>query len=132
MPAETIHKALEREYDRERKRRKTKKAKEKPEIVSLDALLVGVDDDSDKFAVFSDGGAGAEAVYAHLDGETPETLYERRLRWARQLIRRNLPESLEVFNLIVENRTNRKDSICAMMLDRALAGWLQNNGIGFT
>ena len=130
MPAKTINRALMLERKREWMRRQSMQGKFEASFVSLDALTDRID--PSKLRVLSDGGAGAEAIVDAIDGETPETLYERRLRWARQLIRRNLPESLEVFNLIVENRTNRKDSICAMMLERALAGWLQNNGIGST
>ena len=128
MQTETIHKALEREYDRERKRRKTKKAKEKPEFVHIDLEESEMRDDSPSW--LSDHGAGVEAIVDAIDGETPETLYEKRRIRARDRLRKRHPDWVDVYDLVVENRTNRKDSICAMMLDRALAGWLQENGIG--
>ena len=86
-------------------------------MLSLDRLAEEID--VSKSPVFSDQGAGAEAVYAAVDGETPETVYSRRLKVARERLRRAYPELVEVFNLIVKNGPNRTESICELTLSRS-------------
>ena len=126
---------MQREYllenKRQAKRRKSKQGKFEFRFVSLDKLMRTLDE-SEKCEMFSDRGAGARAVYAHADGETPESIYERRLNTARKRIVRHCPELLEVFNLIVKNGSNRKESIWWLMSKRRGNGRLQTTCTGDT
>ena len=58
------------------------------------------------------------------DGETGLSYFERRLDWARGQIEdhKSLRRSAEVFELIVPNGENRKESICQLMLKRPRNG----------
>ena len=109
-------KCLKRERDRMRSRRKCRQGRFESSMLSFDNMPSEMMESS---AWLSDQGAGAEKVYAALDGETPETVYARRLRLARQRLRRAHPELVEVFNLIVKNGSNREESICELTLSRS-------------
>ena len=63
----------------------------------------------------SDGGKGVEDIIAACDGETDETRHMRCIKIAREKLRRAHPELVEVFNLIVKNGSNRKESIWQLM-----------------
>ena len=65
--------------------------------------------------MLSDGMAGVERILDELDQTTPTNLYQKRLDAARKRVERHMPEALAVFNLIVQNGTNREESI----------GWLK-------
>ena len=116
---------MQREYllenKRQAKRRKSKQGAFEFRFVSLDKLMRTLDE-SEKCEMFSDRGAGARAVYAACDGLTPESVYERRLKVARERLRRKHPELLDVFNLIVKNGSNRKESIWWLILNRRRNG----------
>ena len=106
---------LKRERDRMRVRRLSRQGRFESSMLSLDCLADKLKDSS---ALVSDQGAGAEAVYAAVDGEASETAYARRLNAARRRLRRAHPKLVEVFNLIVRNGSNRKESICTLMMGR--------------
>ena len=82
-------------------------------------------------AWLSDGGKGVEGIIAACDRAVPgaepdgcEPHRNRRdiLRNARKRLKRAHPELLEVFNLIVKNGKNRKESIWELMKSRNPAG----------
>ena len=127
---ETAYRAsLKRERDRDRSHRQTKQGEFEAAFVSLDQIVDGFADPS-KTVAFSDGGAGADAIIDHCDGTTPETLYARRLKSARDKLRHAHPEWLEVFNLIVRNGSNRKESIWALMSKMSEHGMQPRSAIG--
>lgn len=101
--------SLKLERDRERSRRKSKQGQFEADFVSLDEIAARPDADR----LLSDHGAAEERMVAHLDGEPCER--EKRLRRARERLRRAHPELVEVFNLIVKNGSNRKESIWQLM-----------------
>ncbi len=122
---------LKLERGRERSWRKTRQGMFESAMLSFDRVVEGMGDPS-RCAALSDGGAGADAIIAQIDGETPETVYNQRIRRARMRVRRHLPESLEVFNLIVKNGKNRKESICALMSKEAATGTPPTAATGIT
>ena len=110
---ETAYRAsLKRERDRDRSHRQTKQGEFEAAFVSLDQFPA----DAEKYeSWYSDGGGGVDAIIDHCDGTTPETLYARRLKNARRRLQRAHPEWLDVFNLVVRNGSNRKESIWALV-----------------
>jgi len=127
---ETEYRAsLKRERDRDRSHRQTKQGEFEAAFVSLDQFPA----DAEKFeSWYSDGGGGVDAIIDHCDGTTPETLYARRLKNARQRLRRNAPELLEVFNLVVKNGKNKEESIWEMVVNKRTNGRPPETDIGFT
>lgn len=68
----------------------------------------------------SDKGAGASSTLDAVDwncfgNDDAETVYSRRLRAAREKVRRSDPSLVRVFNLIVRNGRNRKESIYQLL-----------------
>ena len=118
MSDDDYRKCLKLERDRERSRREYEQGRFESSMLSLDRLTAEID--ASKAKVFSDQGAGAEKVYAVLDGETPENVYARRLAVARVIVLTFHPELLEVFDQIVKNGSNRTESICEMTLSGSL------------
>lgn len=115
-------KCLKLERDRERSKRKAKKRAHLKNVLHID---IDIDFNASEYredspSWLSDQGAGAEKVYAFLDGETPENVYARRLDEAREIVLNFHPEWLEVFDLIVKNGSNRTESICEMTLSGSL------------
>lgn len=108
-------KCEKRERDRQRKWRKTEQGRFESSMLHLDFNEAETREQSPKW--LSDKGKGADDIIAAVDGELGETHYERRLKWARQRIKRRMPECMDVFNLIVKNGKNRKESICQMALN---------------
>ena len=118
-----------REIDRERQWRKAKRYGDIRNVVHL------VDFEESEAAEnspswLSDGGKGVEDIIAACDGEGSKPPLDcgceskRRdiLRNARKRLKRAHPELLEVFNLIVKNGKNRKESIWALMMSKDTAG----------
>ena len=99
------------ERDRERMVRKSRQGAFEASMISLDACMAATPEP----AWLSDGGRGAEAVYAAVEDGTRESVYARRLKAARERLRRAHPELLEVFDLIVRNGSNRRESIWQLM-----------------
>ena len=115
-----------REYDRERKKRKkTKKGRFLARIVHVDFDAAETLTESPLW--MSDGGAGVEAIIDACDGETPK---QRKLKLARERLRYAHPEWLEVFNLIVKNGTNKRESIWEMMMNSTSGGTPQKSATG--
>jgi len=108
-------KCLRMERDREAKRRETRQGRFEAEMLSLDGLVDSFGDPS-KAAMFSDGGAGAEAIIDHCDGVTPESRHARCIRNARNRLKRAAPHLVPVFNLVVRNGSNRRASIWALAM----------------
>ena len=103
-----------REIDRERSHRDTKQGAFEASFVSLDRFPA----DAEKFeSWYSDNGKGAEDIISACDGDTPggELAQSVLLKRAREKVRYAAPELLEVFNLVVKNGTNRKESIWELM-----------------
>ena len=102
-----------RERDRERQQRKSKRKGQFRNVVHLvDFEKAEAAENSP--AWLSDNGKGANDIIAHCDGETGKTRCQRILRNARDRLRRAHPELVEVFDLIMENGANRKESIWAL------------------
>ena len=126
---EVYRQCLKRETDRERSHRDTKQGAFEASMLSFDRLMAEIGDPS-KSATFSDNGTGEEAIVAACDGEGSKTPLDRGceskrrdiLRNARKRLKRAHPELLEVFNLIVKNGKNRKESIWALMMSKDTAG----------
>ena len=120
MNGENVEKAyrmsLKRERDRERMQRKSKRyGNIRNAVHFVDFEEAETRENSPSW--LSDGGKGADDIIAAVDGELGETYYERRLKWAREKLRYAHPECMDVFNLIVKNGKNRKESICQMALN---------------
>ena len=79
------------------------------DYVSIDDLMEKHDDET---TFLSDGGYGAEKIYAALDEK--QTIVQR-IKAAREIVRRNAPDCLDVFNAIIRNGSNRKESIWQLM-----------------
>ena len=120
-------KALKLEKDRERKHRVSDQGKFEASFASLDELI-DKSDKPDKMTVLSNGGTGARSMYNVLD--YPDRV--RRLEAARERIKESHPEWLEVFDLIVKNGTNRKESIWEMVSKKLQNGTLQRTDTGTT
>ena len=110
--SEEYAKCLKRERDREAKRRKTKQGAFEAEMLSFDRLVDSFEDPS-KAATFSDGGAGAEAIRSS-DEMCDASFYTRRIKVARRRLARKFPELVEVFNLVVKNGKDRRESIAEL------------------
>ena len=102
-------KCLKRERDREACRRETEQGAFEAEMLSFDRLVDSFEDPS-KAAIFSDNGAGAAAIRSS-DEMCDASFYTRRIKVARVRLSRKHPELLEVFNLVVKNGKNRRESI---------------------
>ena len=104
---------MKREVDRERQWRKSKRhgdVRNATHICDFEAAEAAEESPS----WLSDKGAGVERITAVCDGETPETRHRQTLRNARRRLKRRHPELVEVFDLIVKNGSNRKESIWAL------------------
>ena len=115
MSDEAYRKALKMERDRERSARNAKKRAHLRSVVHIDVDFSEAEFREDSPPWLSDNGAGAEAIVAHCDGEDVESSFERIRRNARRRLKRAHPELVEVFDLIIENGTNRKESIWRLM-----------------
>ena len=74
----------------------------------------GEDDEELDFGFdLADGGAGAEDVRA-FDERRDASFYTQRIKVARRRLARNVPELVEVFNLVVKNGKNRRESIAEL------------------
>ena len=112
MSAE-FRKYLKQERDRERSRRESAQGKFEASLQSLDRLFDTFEDPS-KVAAFSDGGAEANATRS-FDEKSDGSYYTRRIKVARMRLSRKFPELVEVFNLIVKNGKNRRESIAELV-----------------
>ena len=112
---------LKQERDREYQWRKSKRKGEIRNVVHL-VDFAEAESLENSPSWLSDGGKGEEAIIAACDGETPETRYQRVLRNARRRLKRAKPHLVEVFDLVMENGANRKESICRLMSRNRLNG----------
>ena len=118
------------ENKREAKHRKSKQGGFESSMVFMDFGLAEGSEETP--AWLSDGGAGARAVYAHADRYAIASERARRLKTARERLRRHNPDLLDVFNLIVKNGSNRKESIWWLMSKRPINGTPQESSTGNT
>jgi hypothetical protein len=111
--AKNYARCLHLEQERERKHRKY------TNVAATDARAVhyqksqthGEDDEELDFGFdLTDGGEGAEKVRS-FDERRDGNYYTERIKVARRHLARNRPVLVEVFNLVVKNGTNRRESI---------------------
>ena len=125
-------KCLKQERDRERQWRKSKRCDKIRNVVHL-VDFEEAESLENSPAWLSDVGKGVEDIVAACDGEGSKTPLDRGceskrrdiLRNARKRLKRAHPELLEVFNLIVKNGKNRKESIWALMMSKDTASGTQ-------
>lgn len=98
-------KCEKRERDRQRKWRKTEQGRFESSMLHLDFNDAETREKSPKW--LSDKGEGVEAIVRAVDGEPTR---EERISSARKRLVESAPELVEVFDLIMENGTNRKES----------------------
>ena len=96
-------KALRLENKRQWKSRKSRQGAFEATFAPLDALPP-----QERETALSDGGKGAEAIYAALE---PQGWREYCLYKAREGLKELHPELVTVFDLVVKNGTNRAESI---------------------
>ena len=117
MNGENVEKAyrmgLKRERDRERQWRKSKRYGNVRNVVHL-CDFENAEAAEESPAWLSDNGVGVERIVAHCDGDDAGSRYSQCVKNARERLRRAHPELVEVFNLIVQNGSNRKESIWAL------------------
>ena len=104
------------EQERERKHRKytSKAASDARAVHYQKPQTCGEDDEELDFGFdLSDEGKGAEAVRS-FDERKNGSYYTRRIKVARMRLSRKHPELLEVFNLIMKNGKNRRESIAVL------------------
>ena len=118
------------ENKRQAKHRKSKQGGFESSMVFMDFGLAEGSEETP--AWLSDGGAGARAVYDYADRYAIASERARRLNTARKRLRRHHPELLDVFNLIVKNGSNRKESIWWLMSKRPINGKPQESSTGDT
>lgn len=98
-------KCEKRERDRQRKWRKTEQGKFEASFVRMDYEASEATLNSP--AWLSDGGKGAQDIIDAVDGEPTR---EELISSARKRLVESAPRLVEVFDLIIENGTNRKES----------------------
>ena len=114
MNVEKVYRrCLKMERDRERSGRDTLQGAFEASFVHIDYGSENSREDSPSW--LSDNGRGVEAIVAACDGEDSESRHMRCIKNAREKLRRAHPELVEVFNLIVKNGSNRKESIWQLM-----------------
>ena len=109
-------KALRLENKRQWMRSKSRQGAFEATFAPLDALPP-----EKSGSELSDGGKGAQATYDALDFSKPWR--EFREEWARTELKHAHPELCKVFDLVMENGTNREESIrrLARILGRRIA-----------
>ena len=109
--------ALKLERERERKRRRYRKGQFASSMLHIehdfDFQRIENSDEDPRNAWISDRGAGAEKVRS-FDERRDGSCYTRRIKIARRRLARNFPELVEVFNLVVKNGKNRRESIAIL------------------
>ena len=118
------------ERDRERSKRNAQKREHLLDVLYLDFEAAENWENSPSW--LSDKGQGVERIIRACDGEIGENFYLRQLESARRKVKRHLPKSLAVFDLVVENGSNRKESICRLALKKARNGTPPRSNIGDT
>ena len=105
---------LKLERDRGHSRRRYGKGKFQESMLHIehdfDFQRIENSDEDPRNAWISDRGADAEKVRS-FDERKYGSYYTRRIKVARRRLARNFPELVEVFNLVVKNGTNRRESI---------------------
>ena len=105
---------LKLERDRGHSRRRYVKGKFQDSMLHIehdfDFQRIENSDDDPRNAWISDRGAGAKKVRS-FDERKHGSYYTRRIKAARRRLARNFPELVEVFNLVVKNGKNRRESI---------------------
>ena len=130
-------KAIQDEKKREKEWRESKQGAFESSFVHIDFAKAEGCENSPSW--LSDDGVGVERVINKLDRKynaKRERLIEetkaKRIKIARRRLVRNLPGLLDVFNLVIKNGTNRKESIWEMISKKQMSGKLQKSNIGVT
>ena len=114
----SYRKALKLERERERKRRRYRKGQFASSMLHIehdfDFQRIENSDEDPRNAWISDRGAGAEKVRS-FDERKYGSYYTRRIKAARVLLSRKHPGLVEVFNLVVRNGKNRRESIAELV-----------------
>ncbi len=122
---------LEGERVRNREHRKSEKGGFEAAMQSFDELYDSFHDPSE-IAMFSDRGDGERRVVydcdlEEVDGRRFVTIYDKLAFRARIELAKVYPETVEVFDLILKNGKNRKESVGVIAashnLSRDAAGW---------
>ena len=110
-------KALKMERDRSRSRRRYRKGMFQENMLHLEHYLDFQDVENDEYdprnAWISDKDAGAEKIRS-FDERRDGSHYTRRIKVARVVLSRKFPDLIEVFNLVVKNGSNRRESIAIL------------------
>ena len=109
-------KALKMEREHERKHRKyTAKAVTDARAFHYEMPQTHGEDDEelDRGWDLTDGGEGAESVRTS-DERRGGSYYTLRIKVARVVLSRKFPDLIEVFNLVVKNGSNRRESIAIL------------------
>ncbi len=105
---------LERERERKHRKYTACAASDARAVHYQRSQTCGEDDEELDFGFdLTDEGAGAEDVRS-FDERRDRPYYTRRIKVARVRLSRKHPELLEVFNLIVRNGKNRRESIAEL------------------
>ena len=116
-------KVLKMERDRSRSRRRYRKGMFQENMLHLEHYLdfqdVENDEDDPRNAWISDKDAGAEKIRS-FDERRDGSHYTRRIKVARVVLSRKFPDLIEVFNLVVKNGSNRRESIAELASHRKL------------
>ena len=105
---------LERERERKHRKYTASAASDARAVHYQKPQTYGEDDEELDFGFdLTDEGAGAEDVRS-FDERRDGSYYTRRIKVARVRLSRKHPELLEVFNLIVKNGKNRRESIAEL------------------
>ena len=109
---------LKLERDRGHSRRRYGKGKFQDSMLHIehdfDFQRIENSDEDPRNAWISDRGAGAEKVRS-FDERKYGSYYTRRIKAARVLLSRKHPGLVEVFNLVVRNGKNRRESIAELV-----------------
>ena len=118
-------KALKMERDRSRSRRRYRKGMFQENMLHLEHYLDFQDVENDEYdprnAWISDKDAGAEKIRS-FDERRDGSHYTRRIKVARVVLSRKFPDLIEVFNLVVKNGSNRRESIAELAALHKLDG----------
>ena len=130
MHAKHMKRCEKRERDRQRAWRNTNQGVFESSFLHVDYSEAEVWEKSPSW--LSDRGAGVEAIIRHCDGEYGENYYLRRLESARRKLIKHNRRLVAVFDLIVKNGKNRKESICQLALKTLRSGTGRKSCIGDT
>ena len=120
MMKQAYLKALKRERDRDRRRRTTRQGGFDASHLHLDQQPEGDSGAERRETWESDGGRGAEAIRSFDEPRADEGFYARRIKAAREALRRRAPHLVAPFNLLVRARFCRAEALAELMSAKGL------------